>query len=173
MTDAQIKHMVDRFLQWELPADFAPDGGVNFAPHRDAGGGFARPIGTNVLTATQAKSMIEFMLDGLPMAEAPVVDPAVAFDEADFFWRTMDPDDSGDSPCEALNRGMVGAFTVCEVASSYTGPTRFGFVAPVLDTESDDEEFLHFATQAEAIAVARERRAAIEVLSTLAEKAAA
>ena len=91
-------------------------------------------------------------------------DEKALFDEADWYWRTMDPDDSGDSPNEALNRGMVGNFTVCEVASSFTGPTRYGFTAPVLDPESDDEEFLHFATQEEAMIAAGERLAAVKKL---------
>ena len=159
MNDAQVKHMVDRFLMWKVPADFSPDGGVKFDPHRDAGGGFHRPIGTNILTATQAEALIRHLLDGLPGE-----DTATAFDKADMFWRTLDPDDSGDNPSEALNRGMVGAFTVCEVASSYMGPTRYGFIAPVLDAESDDEEFLHFATQAEAMTAAGDRMAALEKL---------
>jgi hypothetical protein len=30
MTEAQIKHMVDRFLGWRLPETFNPDGGVSF-----------------------------------------------------------------------------------------------------------------------------------------------
>lgn len=89
------------------------------------------------------------------------IDEATAFDRADWYWRTMDPDDCGDNPAEAVNRGMVGQFCVCEVASSYEGPTRYGFIAPVLDLESDDEEFLHFASQQEAIDAASERRAAL------------
>lgn len=87
------------------------------------------------------------------------VDPEDAFNKADWFWRTMDPDDCGDSPEEAINRAMVGRFCVCEIASSYAGPTRYGFIAPVLDRESDDEEFVHFATQQEAIDAAKARAA--------------
>jgi len=80
------------------------------------------------------------------------------FEAADWYWRTMDPDDCGDSPEEAINRAMVGQFCVCEIASSFTGPTRYGFIAPVVDPESDDEEFVHFATQQEAIDAAKARR---------------
>jgi len=74
----------------------------------------------------------------------------------------MDPDDNGDNPAECIHHAYFGHFTVCEIASSYRGPTRFGFNAPVLDPESDDEEFLHFATKDEAIAAAHERRAALK-----------
>lgn len=162
MNNAQIRHMVDRFLSWKLPETFSPDGGISFKrtfndhlpqPMKH------EPVGTNLLSATQATAMIEHLLEGLPAD-----DPSIAFDGADFYWRTLDPDDSGDSPAEALNRGMVGTFTVCEVASSFTGPVRYGFTAPVLDAESDDEEFLHFATQAEAMSAAGERMAAAQKL---------
>ena len=90
-------------------------------------------------------------------ARVDATDDATAFERADWFWRTMDPDDCGDSPEEAINRAMVGRFCVCEIASSYKGPTRYGFIAPVADPESDDEEFVHFATHPEAIDEARSR----------------
>ena len=85
-----------------------------------------------------------------------------SFDGADWFWRIMDPDDSADTPTECINRSCVGLFAVCEIASSYQGPTRFGFNAPVLDPESDDEEFMHFETQEEAIAAANVRLEALK-----------
>ncbi|ASY56452.1 hypothetical protein [Sinorhizobium sp. CCBAU 05631] len=113
-------------------------------------------------------STVSYAGSHAPATEVHVPE-AEAFDKADFFWRTMDPDDCGYSPEEALNRGMIGRFCVCEVGSSYTGPTRYGFIAPVLDPESDDEEFLHFATQEEAIAAAKERQAATEAMEASAE----
>ena len=106
------------------------------------------------IAAARAEGVREGML------KAAEMDPASAFNRADWFWRTMDPDDCGDSPEEAINRAMVGRFCVCEIASSYAGPTRYGFIAPVLDPESDDEEFIHFATQQEAIEEAKRRAAA-------------
>lgn len=71
MNDAQIKHMVDRFLSWRLPEHFNPDGGISFeriagqnGPHP-----FKRePVGTNLLSADQAKEMVLHMLEGLPDA---------------------------------------------------------------------------------------------------------
>lgn len=30
MTNEQIKYMVDRFLQWKLPENWKPDGGISF-----------------------------------------------------------------------------------------------------------------------------------------------
>ena len=109
----------------------------------------------------QARRALEAALSTLPAApQGWVQDNAQTFDGADWYWRTMDPDDSGDSPEEALNSGMVGCFVVCEVASSFTGPTRYGFTAPVLDPDSDDEEFVHFATEKEALDAAKARAAA-------------
>ena len=59
--------MVSRFLRWQFPDDFRPDGGISFDPvvngkHRkDAGPGWW-PTGTNLLHAGQAKAMLEYVL---------------------------------------------------------------------------------------------------------------
>lgn len=65
VTEEQIKHMVDRFLMWRLPADFNPDGGINFV--RYAGDATPEPVGTNLFTATQADAMVRHMLEGMPI----------------------------------------------------------------------------------------------------------
>ncbi len=66
MREADIKHMVDRFLGWKLPKDFFPDGGISFKAvfneHTDHPMK-AEPVGTNLFTADQAKEMVEYMLD--------------------------------------------------------------------------------------------------------------
>ena len=63
-----IDELVNRFLAWKLPADFAPDGSVRYSavyppdsPHW--------PSGTNLLTAQQAKDMLTHVL-GDVLAEA-------------------------------------------------------------------------------------------------------
>jgi len=72
MTEAQIKHMVDRFLGWKLPETFNPDGGVSFKRqenrhhHPDAPPFYPMPTGTNLLDATQADAMVRHMIDGMP-----------------------------------------------------------------------------------------------------------
>lgn len=69
MTEEQIKHMVDRFLSWKLPVNFAPDGGVSFKKFGNAGtdNQYERfPSGTNLLDATQAEVMVRHMIDGMP-----------------------------------------------------------------------------------------------------------
>ena len=67
LTDEEVRVMVSRFLQWKLPSDFSPDGGIIFKavfnentpnPMRH------QPVGTNLLTATQAEAMIRHMLAG-------------------------------------------------------------------------------------------------------------
>lgn len=50
-----IKTMVDRFLGWRLPKDFAPDGGISFKESA------WWPTGTNLLHAGQAKEMFEYV----------------------------------------------------------------------------------------------------------------
>jgi len=69
-TDAQIKHMVDRFLAWRLPPDFDPDNGINYKRPNYSPEVDATPVGTNLLTATQAEAMVRHMLDGLPSPAA-------------------------------------------------------------------------------------------------------
>jgi hypothetical protein len=69
MNDAQIKHMVERFLMWRLPENFSPDAGISFQPIANAGTKFEHkrePSGTNLFDYTQAKAMVLHMLDGLP-----------------------------------------------------------------------------------------------------------
>lgn len=65
-TDLQIKHMVDRFLQWRLPENFRPDHGISYTnpyPHIPTLPG---PMGTNLFDAVQAEAMVRFMIDGEP-----------------------------------------------------------------------------------------------------------
>ena len=52
------REMVDRFLSWKLPADFYPDGGVSFAPGHANQSSPWWPVGTNLLTSTQATAML-------------------------------------------------------------------------------------------------------------------
>jgi hypothetical protein len=54
--------MVSRFLTWRLPDDFSPDCGVSFARVHPNGVTRYEPVGTNLLTAAQAKAMLEHVL---------------------------------------------------------------------------------------------------------------
>jgi len=51
--------MVSRFLGWRLPDDFSPDCGITFKPPGHPNGW---PVGTNLLTAPQAREMLEYVL---------------------------------------------------------------------------------------------------------------
>lgn len=70
MTEAQIKHMVDRFLGWRLPKDFRPDCGINFdadaAKKLDPRNLQYEPNGTNLFDARQAEAMVLHMIGDLP-----------------------------------------------------------------------------------------------------------
>lgn len=68
ITDAQIKHMVDRFLGWKLPENFSPDGGISFKATINEGTSYAHtftPNGTNVFDARQAEAMVRHMIAGM------------------------------------------------------------------------------------------------------------
>lgn len=60
------KDMVDRFLAWPLPEGFCPDGGIKFTPPGPDARGYVAswPVGTNLLTAEQARAMLEHALNG-------------------------------------------------------------------------------------------------------------
>lgn len=72
MDDAQIKHMVDRFLSWRLPENFRPDAGISFKPEFNEHTPHPmrhEPLGTNLFDATQAEAMVRHMVGGA--ADAP------------------------------------------------------------------------------------------------------
>lgn len=81
MTEAQIKHMVDRFLMWKLPEHFRPDGGIIFDARANKGTQheFIRqpPVGTNLFDAQQAKAMVLHMLAEMPNDVGEVGDVAI------------------------------------------------------------------------------------------------
>lgn len=56
--------MVNNFLAWRLPQAFAPDNGISFTPPAPVASGFfdGWPIGTNLLTAAEARAMLEHVL---------------------------------------------------------------------------------------------------------------
>lgn len=70
MDDAQIKHMVDRFLGWRLPKPWRPDNGISYQrpnyAHEPADHDW--PTGTNLFDADQATEMVRYMVEGMPFA---------------------------------------------------------------------------------------------------------
>lgn len=62
--DGVDQAMVQRFLGWRLPDDFAPDAGVSFRPPSNP---HSWPIGTNLLTADQAQRMLEHVAQAVPV----------------------------------------------------------------------------------------------------------
>lgn len=67
-----IDAMVNAFLGWPLPKDFAPDCYINFDREKAAATPHSWPVGTNLFTADQARQMFEHVVDkgiGLPTTE--------------------------------------------------------------------------------------------------------
>jgi len=52
--------MAERFLWWKLPHDFIPDAGISFDNTRNS-----HPVGTNLLTKTQAVEMVKHIVGDL------------------------------------------------------------------------------------------------------------
>ena len=72
MNADQIKHMTERFLGWKLPENFHPDGGITFKAtfNENTPPMKAEPVGTNLFDYSQAKAMVEYMIEGLPISSA-------------------------------------------------------------------------------------------------------
>ena len=64
MSKTMIDKMVDRFLGWKLPDDFSPDSYITFDREKAKQNPIFWPVGTNLLTANQAREMIQHMLAG-------------------------------------------------------------------------------------------------------------
>ena len=58
--------MVNRFLAWQLPEDFNPDCGISFTKSAHWS---SWPTGTNLLTAAQARQMLEHAVGAAPSDE--------------------------------------------------------------------------------------------------------
>lgn len=89
LSDAQIKHMAERFLRWKLPENFRPDGGVSFERDYNQNTPWParhEPTGTNLFDYNQAKDMVRFMADGLPGSE-PAPSALVAEPGEPVAWR--------------------------------------------------------------------------------------
>lgn len=87
MSKTKIDKMVDRFLSWMLPKDFGPDAGISFKPSKPDGyGTHWWPVGTNLLTADQARQMFEHVTaeecaEGLQPHQQRVVTEKAELDE--------------------------------------------------------------------------------------------
>lgn len=80
MTDAQVKHMVERFLSWKLPEDFNPDAGISFKAEFNENTPWPmkhEPMGTNLFDYTQAEAMVRHLVCGLPVSAATEAERAV------------------------------------------------------------------------------------------------
>jgi hypothetical protein len=85
MSKKIIDVMVDRFLSWQLPKDFCPDAGIKFTPLPQPP--FTWPVGTNLLTAQQAREMIvHIMTDAIPEEHRSTEEEGEAF-TAGYFTR--------------------------------------------------------------------------------------
>ena len=62
MGKTMIDKMVDRFLGWKLPDDFGPDCYISFDRDKAKQNPHCWPVGTNLLTADQARQMFEHAL---------------------------------------------------------------------------------------------------------------
>lgn len=90
--ERDVSRLVDRFLAWPLPESVASDQCATMP-------GYPYRCGTNLLTATEARQMIEYVLD---KAVTVHVTPAIAIDEkCDHDW-----EDGSDGPDSCRKCGL-------------------------------------------------------------------
>lgn len=56
----KLDEAVNRFLSWQLPVDWTPDGGVQL--NKEYADRYGMPTGTNLLDAEQARAMLKHVL---------------------------------------------------------------------------------------------------------------
>ena len=66
MVKTVLDKLVDRFLGWKLPQTFGPDCYISFDREK-ATNNNSWPIGTNLLTAVEAKEMLQYLASNNPM----------------------------------------------------------------------------------------------------------
>lgn len=98
MTEDQIKHLVNRFLGWKLPADFRPDAGISYVPPSYADK--LPPSGTNLFDATQADAMVRYMVKGMPLGPRDTVNAALVLATAKEALRADAQEVPGPARCE-------------------------------------------------------------------------
>ena len=119
MTEAQIKHMVTRFLGWRLPGNFSPDGGIFF--HKTFNEHTAHPMdhepsGTNLFDAAQAEAMVRHMVEDLPpQAPQPTADHTERARELVADWRAHV---GWDNALPYLEKLVTAALTAAERAGA-------------------------------------------------------
>ena len=73
--ERRIKRRVDRLLQWKLPENFNPGGGISFekaiSKDRPSWPQKNEPIGADLVDRTQAEQMVRYTQEGLPPASLP------------------------------------------------------------------------------------------------------
>lgn len=65
-TEKLLDNLVNAFLCWPVPKDFAPDAGISFNPGPTQHLPHCWPGGTNLFTADQAKAMLKHLFAQLP-----------------------------------------------------------------------------------------------------------
>lgn len=163
ISDDQVKYMVDRFLMWNLPANFNPDNGISFDPVMNAGHEFEskrEPVGTNLFDATQAEAMVRYMAEGMPIPDQKDVDWSVV---SDAVHDAIDEDGVGASDLErsfkrngllVMHEEDVGAVPARETAwlVERIGSTPQYITSPSTQPalSSDPWRATRFATEREA-----------------------
>lgn len=154
-----IPEMVNRFLSWKLPATVHPDCGRPARP---------TDIGTNLLTADEAKQMLEHVL-ATPTAPTPAEAPAGQGDVFGDEEHVLVPRGLLGAACSTIDKKRDGTKTLAELRrytvgdlstatplpaqvqpDEQVGPTDWSFAGWFINTGSEDEPRWEQTTQEHA-----------------------
>lgn len=92
MKKSLIDKMVNAFLGWQLPKDFAPDCHVSFDREKAQTSPHSWPVGTNIFTAEQARQMFEHAVgqDDLTLAGETLVQACHGASVAAGWWTDLE-----------------------------------------------------------------------------------
>ncbi|WP_292636938.1 hypothetical protein [Mesorhizobium sp.] len=147
MNDAQIKHMVSRFLGWKLPTTFSPDAGINFkAEYNDSPATMAllgidkpmrhEPVGTNLFSAVEAEAMVRHMTKGLPVGGAMADIAAERQRQIDAEGWTPEHDDKhseGEMACAAGIYALIAGSGATDYRNAYQGYSLNDYLQAIID----------------------------------------
>lgn len=126
MNDAQIKHMVERFLAWKLPENFNPDAGISFKPMFNENSAHPMrhtPSGTNLLDYTQAEAMVRHMVAALALPDHALGGEAATAMLDSYTSAKMDTDRTW-SPAAVQRFKDERAAVIAALAASPATPTN-------------------------------------------------
>lgn len=145
-----MDYLVDRFLGWPLPKTFNPDGGISFKRHFNEHTAHPmehKPSGTNLLTAVETRTMLEYLLDGFALHNAAALERAaspLAGEGVPGGWKLVPESPTGEMVavgCSALSPWVAPAMHAADAYAAMLAAAPSPPPAQVEDREKEHDPF--------------------------------